>query len=253
MQQSAAVLCQDERSLKTLGAVLEEMSIELVKCRSQQHALELVMGGRCSTLIVDFDLPGGHEAVRMANLLPPTQKPTLFAVASRAWPGTGQAFQSGASRILYRPLEFEQIREAVKAGRNAKKSNRRKSARFETKTLIYLELETGTVAAVSIDIGEQGLALQATEAVPMSTNVEFRCVLPGTDVSLHGHADVVWASDQGRAGLFFTKMSAPARKHLKQWLHRRGKQGKEAVKHLLPTEEEHVSFAAQEELQAEVH
>ena len=71
--------------------------------------------------------------------------------------------------------------------------------------------------------------------------------------ALHGHADVVWASDHGRAGLFFTKMSAPARKHLKQWLHRRGKQGKEAVKHLLPTEEEHVSFAAQEELQAEVH
>src|SRR5689334_9778450 len=106
MQRSAAaVLCQDERSLKTLGSVLEEMGMDLVKCRSQQHALELVMSGRCSTLIVDFDVPDGHEAVRMANLLPPSQKPALFAVASRAWPGTGQAFQSGASRILYRPLE----------------------------------------------------------------------------------------------------------------------------------------------------
>jgi hypothetical protein len=189
----------------------------------------------------------------MANLLPPAQKPALIAVASRAWPGTGQAFQSGASRILYRPLESEPIREALKSGTSAKNANRRKSARFEAKTLVYLELETGTVAAVSIDISEQGFALQATEAVPMSTNVEFRCVLPGTDISLHGHADVVWASDHGRAGLFFTKLSAPARKHLKQWLHRRGKQGKEAAKHLLPTEEEHVSFAVEEELQTEVH
>jgi FixJ family two-component response regulator len=252
MQRSAAVLCQDERSLKTLGAVLEEMNIELVKCRSQQHALELVMGGRCSTLIVDFDLPGGHEAVRMANLLPPSQKPALFAVASRAWPGTGQAFQSGASRILYRPLESELIREALKEGRSTKKSNRRRSTRCETKTLVYLELETGTTAAVSIDIGEHGLALQATEAIPMSANVEFRCVLPGTDISLHGHADVVWASDQGRAGLFFTKLSAPARKHLKQWLHRKGNQGRGAMRDLLPSAEDHVSFAAEEELQTEV-
>ena len=39
----------------------------------------------------------------------------------------------------------------------------------------------------------------------MSSNVEFRCVLPGTDITLHGHADVIWASDQGRAGLFFSK------------------------------------------------
>ena len=30
--------------------------MDLVHCRSRQEALELVMAGRCSTLIVDFDL-----------------------------------------------------------------------------------------------------------------------------------------------------------------------------------------------------
>ena len=55
----------------------------------------------------------------------------------------------------------------------------------------------------------------------MSSNLAFRCVLPGTDVTLHGHADVIWASDQGRAGLFFSKLAPAARKHLKQWLHKR--------------------------------
>ena len=74
--------------------------MELVHCSSGQEALELVMSGRCSTLIVDFDLAGAQEVIRMAALLPPGQKPVLLAVASRAWPGTGQAFQSGASRIL---------------------------------------------------------------------------------------------------------------------------------------------------------
>ena len=249
MRQTAAVLCQDERSLKTLEASLDELGIELLKCGSQQQALESVMSGRCSTLVVDFDLPGGHEAVRMANLLPAEQKPALFAVASRAWPGTGQAFQSGASRILYRPLDSELVKDALKTGRKSQKSNRRQSTRFEVKTLVYLELESGTLSGVSIDIGEQGLAMQSAEPVPMNSNVKFRCVLPGTTITLHGHADVIWASDQGRAGLFFSKLAPAAQKHLKDWLHRRSNhgKGKTAVRNLMPGENDHVAFAATED------
>jgi ActR/RegA family two-component response regulator len=247
MRQSAAVLCQDKRSLHTLQATLEQLDIELVSCPSGQEALELVMTGRCSTLIVDFDLPGADEVIRMAALLPANQKPALLAVASRAWPGTGQAFQSGASRILYRPLEAEQVKDALKADRKSRNTNRRKSGRYEVKTLVYLDFESGTLPGVSIDIGEHGLAVQSSEPVPMNSNVAFRCVLPGTDVTLHGHADVIWASDQGRAGLFFTKLSPAARKHLKRWLSKRGAHSKDKDKHavrdLMPPADAHVEFA----------
>jgi FixJ family two-component response regulator len=250
MRQSAAVLCHDKKSLQTLGVTLEELGIELVSCPSQQEALESVMTGRCSTLIVDFDLPGAEEVIRMAALLPPTQKPALLAVASRAWPGTGQAFQSGASRILYRPFEAEQVKDALKADRETRKTNRRKSGRYEVKTLVHLEHESRTIPAVSIDIGAHGLAVQATEPVPMSSNLTFRCVLPGTDLTLQGHAEVIWASDQGRAGLFFSKLSPAARKHLKHWLSKRSAHSKEkdknAVHDLMPPKDAHVSFSATE-------
>jgi CheY-like chemotaxis protein len=252
MRQSAAVLCHDKRSLQTLETTLEQLGIELVNCPSGQAALELVMAGRASTLIVDFDLPGAEEVIRMAALLPPGQKPALLAVASRAWPGTGQAFQSGASRILYRPLETEQLKEALKADKKTRKTTRRKSARYEVKTLVYLDLENGTLSGVSIDIGEHGLAVQATEPVPMNSNLAFRCILPGTDVTLHGHADVMWASDQGRAGLFFSKLSTTARKHLRQWLNKRAAHNRDrhkddhAVRDLMPPEGANVSFAASE-------
>jgi CheY-like chemotaxis protein len=250
MRQSAAVLCHDKRSLQTLQSTLDQLGIDLVSCHSGQEALELVMTGRGSALIADFDLPGAEEVIRMAALLPPSQKPALLAVASRAWPGTGQAFQSGASRILYRPLEAEQLKEALKAERQSSKTNRRKSARYEVKTLVYLDLESGTLSGVSIDIGEHGLAVQATEPVPVSSNLAFRCVLPGTDITLHGHADVMWASDQGRAGLFFTKLSVTARKHLKRWLNRRSAHSKDkqksAVHDLMPPADAHVSFSVSE-------
>jgi hypothetical protein len=242
MRPSAAVLCHDQRSLQTLTAALDQQGIELRNCQSNQQALELVVAGECSTLIVDFDLPGAEEAIRMATLLPPEQKPNLLAVASRAWPGTGRAFQSGASRILYRPLEPELVKDALKASKS--RSNRRRSARYEVKTLVYLELDHGTLAGVSIDIGEHGLAIQASEPVPVNANIPFRCVLPGTHFTLSGHADVIWASDQGRAGLFFSKLAPAARKHLKQWINKRGSHNKHALRDLMPQASDHVEFAS---------
>jgi len=248
MSQSAAVLCQDKRSLQTLSTTLDELGIELMNCHSQQQALEQVVKGRCTTLVVDFDIPGAEEVIRMAALLPQEQRPELLAVASRAWPGTGQAFQSGAHRILYRPLSAGELKDALKDGMKAGAKNRRKSKRYEVKTLVYLDVEGGTLPAVSIDIGEHGLAIQAAEPVPMSSNVAFHCLLPGTDFKLNGHADVIWASDQGRAGLFFSKLTPAARKQLKRWLHKRSSHSKDkhSLHELMPKDEAHVSFSLAE-------
>lgn len=246
MGQVAAVLCHDKPLLHTLRETLLDLGIELMNCSSPQQALHFAVSGRCSTLIVDFDLAGAEEVIRMAALLPPAQKPDLLAVASRVWPGTGRAFQSGASRILYRPLESEQIKSALTAhtltAKRTAKASLRRSARYELKTMVYLQLEHGTLPAITIDIGEHGLALQASEAVPISSNLAFRCLLPGTDFTLHGHADVIWASEHGRAGLFFSRLAPASRKHLKQWLSRRA-HSKDAVHELRPPADEPVSFA----------
>jgi hypothetical protein len=56
---------------------------------------------------------------------------------------------------------------------------------------------------------------------------------------------VIWASDGGRAGLFFSKLTAAARKHLKNWLQKRSKLQKDsgALRDLLPPTDAHVCFA----------
>lgn len=243
MPQSAAVLCHDSRSIRTLTKTLEQLGVDLTNCRSEREALESVMAGSCSTLIVDFDMKGAEEVIRMATLLPQAQKPALLALATPVWPGSGQAFQSGAGRILYKPLEPEVIKESMKSARRAARANRRRFDRHELKTLVYLELESGTIPALSIDIGEQGLALQATDPVPIRSKVSFHCALPGTQLTIHGHADVIWASDHGRAGLFFSKLGPTARKHLKNWLAKR-RHAKHPLRDLLPQANDHVSFAA---------
>jgi hypothetical protein len=62
----------------------------------------------------------------------------------------------------------------------------------------------------------------------------------------------MWASERGRAGLFFSKLAPAARKHLMTWLHKRSahnsshKKDNHALRDLLPPEDAHVSFAAAE-------
>jgi len=216
----------------------------MVPCPSGEEALELVLSGRCATLIVDFNLPGAEEVVRMASLLPKSQKPTLLAVESGLWPGTGAAFHSGANRILYRPLDTRQVKDALKSTRKASKNARRKSARFQVKTLVYLECDKHTLPAISLDISEHGLAVQAAEPVPITSDLKFRCVLPGAHSTLRGRAEVIWASNHGRAGMFFSEISSADRKQLKRWLHRHPGHAKHEGAHaLLPPEDDHVCFA----------
>jgi DNA-binding NarL/FixJ family response regulator len=254
----AAVFCHHAPSLRILRTALDEAGIDCLFCRSQQQALELTLAGECSLLIADFALPEAGELVRLASLLPPPQKPVVLAVAEE-YPGTGEAFQSGANRILYRPLVSGHVQDALqeilenrrkRAHSDSRKKNsarlskfsrltredRRAAARSGIKTLVYLELETGTLAAIGVDLSEQGLAVQASGPIPAGAQIPFRCLLPGTSHTLRGLADIIWADSQGRAGMFFLHLPPSSRKLLKHWLARGSAHSADAVRVLLPPE-----------------
>lgn len=257
------MFCHQAPCLRILKTALDEAGIDYIHCRSQQHTLELTLGGKCSLLIADFALPDAGEVVQLAALLPPPQKPVVLAIGGE-WPGNGEAFQSGANRILYRPLDGGQVRDALQGilmnGRKralresshskvalvknlAKgltngltRNDRRAKDRSGLHTLVYLELSTGTLPAIGIDVSEQGLALQAPEPIPACATVPFRCLLPGTGHTLRGKADVIWTDDHGRAGMFFSHLPPTSRKLLKHWLSRSHAPAANAVRILLPQE-----------------
>lgn len=226
MHRSAAVLCQDPAALQTLRMVLAQMEIEPVMCHSQPDAMEQILSKRCTALVVDFDAPGAAEIAKLAGLLEAGQRPALMAMTG-VWPGSGQAFQSGANRILYKPLEPAQVRDAFETASKAKRDGRN-APRYKVTSVVWLELETGTLPAVAVNLSEHGMAIRTTEPVRPQSNVSFRCSLPGHD-QLHGHADVIWSDADGHAGMFFSRMSLSAQKHLRDWLHQRAKIAPEKI------------------------
>jgi ActR/RegA family two-component response regulator len=219
MRRSAVLFCEDHSSLHTLKAVLQELDIDVVVCRGLSQAMEFAVAGQYAALIADFDLPGAASLVKVAALLAPPEKPVLLAI-NGAGLATGEAFQSGAHRILYKPLAAGQIKDAFDPGPRAKKIDQRKFPRCTMKALLYLDFERGTIPALGINLSESGFGVHATEPIPLCSKLAFRCLLPGTNHRLHGECEVIWSDREGRAGMFFSRLAPAARRHLKHWLDR---------------------------------
>jgi len=180
MRLNALLLCREHQCLRTLSAGLGELGIEPDVCASAPDALELLAQRYFSALVVDFDLLSAAQVARMARLAPPERRPVVFAMIG-ARTDVADSFQSGANFVLYKPLALAQVSRIV------------------------------------LDLNEEGVAIQAADSLP-SAQLPLRFILPGTSHLIEGTGEVVWADENGRAGILFKELSASSRRQLKNWM-----------------------------------
>ena len=233
MKLTALLVSRDRPSLRVLTALLDVLQIEHQTCYSSADAVEWLVRGHHSALIVDFDLVGAGQVARMAPMATPRRKPAVYAMVSAFTP-VGGAFQSGVNFVLYKPLIYEQVARSLHAGQRLMRPNPRHSHRHPLEALVHLQLGTAALPAIMLDLSEQGLALQAPEPLPAVHNVPLHFYLPGTSHLVEGIGKVIWTDDDGRAGMFFSRLTPASRHHLKNWLAKRGSKTKDAVRVLLP-------------------
>jgi len=239
MKLNALLVSQDRPSVQVLEALLDVLHVEHQTCLSSSEAVELLVHGHFSALVLDFDLPGAGQVARMARMASPQRKPVVFAMVGAFTP-VG-AFQSEVNFVLYKPLAYEQVARSLHAGQRFMKPNPRHSPRHPLEALVYLQLPVTTLPAIVLDLSEQGLALQALEPLPAMRNVPLRFVLPETSHLVEAIGKVIWAEDDGRAVMFFSRLTPASRHHLKNWLAKRGANTKNAVRVLLPPQKAHRS------------
>jgi PilZ domain len=126
--------------------------------------------------------------------------------------------------MLYKPLVAKQALRALRAGRVFMQPDRRTNLRHKLEALIYLQFGMAAVPGLILDLSQRGLSLQTAEPLPAANEVPLRFVLPGTSHMIEGTGEVIWADDEGRAGMLFSHLSAASRKYLKNWLSKRSAQ-----------------------------
>lgn len=220
MRLNALLMCRNQESLRVLAAALDEMRLEQKVCLSAPEAMELLMQGHYSALVLDFDLPAAAQVARIAHMAPAQRRPVVFAMIG-ALTGVAATFEAGANFVIYKPLALEQVTRSLRAGRGFMQPDRRRSQRQTLETLVYLQFGIAALPAIVLDLNERGLALQAAEPLPAVPEVPFRFVLPGTDNTVEGTGEMIWADDEGRVGMLFSHLPPTSRRHLKSWLNKR--------------------------------
>lgn len=224
MRLNALVLCRESHSLRVLGPAFDQMGIEADVCVSVTDALGALALKHYSALVVDFDLPSADHVVRMARFRPMQRRPVAFVMIG-VHTYVASTFRSGANFVLYKPLVLGQVFRSFRAAQGFMKPDRRRSSRHHSDALIYFRCGDGfPTPAVMLDLSERGLAVQAAEPL-YGGRIPFRFTLPGTPHLIEGIADVIWADEDGRAGIVFNDLTSTSRKRLNAWLLKRKEKG----------------------------
>jgi CheY-like chemotaxis protein len=232
MTLNALVMSRSTSAVKVLVSAFAELGIEYRFSASTPETLEIMASEHHSAVVVDFDLPDAASVARMARALPEKRRPVLFGMVGGTTP-VGYVFQAGANFVLYKPLDLLQVLHSLRAARGFMRRDRRRALRQKSEALAYLQFPTGVVPALVLEVTEQGLSLQAAEALTPFRGVPLRFILPKTGQVIQATGDFIWADGKGRAGLFFSNMAPACRRDLQSWLKKQGAKKSEAVRHLL--------------------
>jgi DNA-binding response OmpR family regulator len=243
MRLNALVVSRSSESARVLIAAFAELGMEYRVSASVPEAMEILATDHHSALIVDFDLPDAASLTRMARTIS-FSRPVLFGMVGSTT-SVASTFQAGANFILYKPLELTQVLHSLRAGRGFMQVDRRRALRQKSQGLAYLQFPTGVVPALVLDVTEQGLSLQAAEALTALRSVPLRFLLPGTTQVVQATGDFIWTDEKGRAGIFFRRMAAGCRRDLEAWLKKQGAKKSEAVRKLMqPLTSSHAAASA---------
>lgn len=232
MRLNALVTSRSNSAVKVLVSAFAELGIEYRVSASTAETLDIMASEHHSAVVVDFDLPDAISIARMARALPEKRRPVIFGMIGATTP-VGNVFQAGGNFVLYKQLDLLQVLHSLRAARAFMREDRRRSSRQKGESLAYLQFPTGVVPALVLEVTEQGLSLQAAEALTPLRAVALRFLLPKTEQVIQATGDFIWTDANGRAGLFFSNMPPACRRDLQAWLKKHGAKRSDAVSNLL--------------------
>src|SRR5581483_1633940 len=222
MNLQALLLCSDEKIVRVLRRVLNDLEIAVEHSADPELAILKLSRRRFEAVIVDCDNPDvAGQILKAARNAPANKKAVAVAIldGERAM---RSAFELGAHFVLYKPISPERAKASFRAARALMKCERRRATRVPVEMpVMYRCVYRGdgpVERTVSVGLSEDGigvrLAKRHRERGPM--NVQFK--LPGNSKLIDAEAELAWENPNGQAGLRFLELPIPTRHALKAWL-----------------------------------
>lgn len=223
MALQALLLSLDQQAQDTFHQVLDRASIDLRLCQSTEEAFSILNRDKYDAFLVDCDDCAGAAAVleglRKSNL---NRSAVAFAVVNGKTT-VEEAFRLGANFVLDKPISFDRATRSVRALQGLVLQERRRHHRHLLRATGVILVDEGTELPVTVTtISRGGVSIECSRRLDLGGAASLRLFLPGAMHSIQAKGEIVWSTEEGRAGIRFQVIAGEDRAELQEWLEKRG-------------------------------
>ena len=213
------LLCRDPLALQTLRRLLNDMGVDVEVCSEIEFGMEVFSHRKFDAVIVDMEMRGAADVMRALRRTSHNRNMVTFALIEGS-ASLKTAFEMGANFVVHKPISPERAKLTMRAAHNLMRRDRRNLNRQNLQVIATLSFEGGAeVQGIVTDLSDTGMSVLLAEPPPGGRNVRLTLPLPGTRKTIEGWGDLVWADQQGRAGIRFVQLPQISQKALlTEWL-----------------------------------
>lgn len=198
-----------------LTQVLRQQNIGVVICHDTSDASRHLHKAKYHALFLDCDAPNASELLDILKTSGSNKTAVVLALS-------GDSTQNGslhtrAQFVLQKPLAKSQIEKTLRAARGLLLRELRQYYRLPLNSPVIVGISGRTLQATTTNISLGGVGIRTTEWLKPATMVHLRMHLPGGEL-FETVAEVIWADEQGRAGIHFRDPAPLFQTRLEQWL-----------------------------------
>lgn len=215
---NALFVSEDNQAAKTLNEVLQRQSIDLIVCREFSAACKELSRTKYHALFLDCDAARVRDLLTIVKKSPSNKAAVVLAISSdRTPPRTPGDVRTQAQFVMQKPLLRTQVEATLRAARGLLLRELRQYYRHPLDAPITVTASGKTVQAKANNISLGGVGIRSTEPVQLAGSVHVRLALSQGEL-FESPGDIVWADEQGRAGIHFRDVAPLFQGRLEQWL-----------------------------------
>jgi DNA-binding response OmpR family regulator len=222
MNLQALVLCSDEKIVRVLRRVLNDLEIAVDQCPDTELAVQKLSRRRFESVIVDCTDPEMASQILKAARNAPSNKKAVAVAIIDSQSDVRSAFELGAHFVLYKPISAERAKASFRAARALMKCERRRACRIPVEMPVMYRFKKNSDSSlertVSSDLSEDGIGVRLARRHHERGPMHLQFKLPGSNRLIEADAELAWENPNGQAGIRFSDLPDSTRQALKAWL-----------------------------------
>ncbi|HYA24515.1 MAG TPA: PilZ domain-containing protein [Terriglobales bacterium] len=214
MTLSSMVVSRDWPEVSVLECILGGLHIRVDVEPEPERVPAKLAKSKIDALIVDCDLDGTGKF--LTDLKEELNSVPLLIIGS---PNRRRELNfSDATFIFEKPISVEQAVHKLSAARNLILNGRLRYHRHPIDLPVSVNCGRGKrLVADLLNLSQGGVAIHTDQAIALPSTVHVSFGLPGTNLKLSAHGEIVWRKE-GDAGIRFVKLTGRKTRDLQLWL-----------------------------------